>query len=280
MLQIVFNVLFFVCFKVDGVSEDGTVLQFHGCFYHGCPKCYSDTTTRNPLHGSTMEELYDRTQRITSTLRSRGHTVVEMWECEYRKTMNRDEEAKKLLKHFHSIEPLAPRDGFFGGRTNAIKLYHEISQPGEVIKYVDFTSLYPWVCKYGIYPIGHPKIFAGDDIPDRVEGLLKCTILPPKKLYHPVLPYRCNGKLLFPLCRTCAENQASGVCTHANKERALTGTWVVLEITKALSMGYTMVKKHEAWHFEETERYDPETKTGGLWAPYINLWLKEKQQVI
>ncbi len=34
-------------------------------------------------------------------------------------------------------------------------------------------------------------------------GLVKCQILPPRGLYHPVLPVRAAGKLMFPLCRTC-----------------------------------------------------------------------------
>jgi hypothetical protein len=32
---------------------------------------------------------------------------------------------------------------------------------------------------------------------------MKCTVVPPMNLYHPVLPFRCNKKLLFCLCRTC-----------------------------------------------------------------------------
>jgi len=31
--------------KVDGIHEN-TVYQFHGCFYHGCPKCYNETTLK------------------------------------------------------------------------------------------------------------------------------------------------------------------------------------------------------------------------------------------
>ena len=56
-------------------------------------------------------------------------------------------------------EPLNPRDAFFGGRTNTATLYHKADESiGEQIKYVDFTSLYPWVNKYGEYPVGHPEI--------------------------------------------------------------------------------------------------------------------------
>ena len=84
---------------------------------------------------------------------------------------------------------------------------------------------------------------------------------------------------MFPLCRTCADNKLPGPCMHSESERAITGTWVSAEVEKALALGYVMLKKIEAWHFPVTDQYDPQTKKGGLWAPYINLWLREKQQV-
>ena len=91
-----------------------------------------------------------------------------------------------------------------------------------------------------------------DDISDRVQGPLKCKILLPSHLYHPLLPARINGKLMFVLCRTCGEEWAQGDCAHTDDERALTGTWVSLEIDKALALGYRMITKYAVWHFEET----------------------------
>jgi hypothetical protein len=45
------------------------------------------------------------------------------------------------------IDRLNPRDTFYGGRTNAIKLFHEIQQPqpGETMEYYDFTR---YVCVF------------------------------------------------------------------------------------------------------------------------------------
>jgi hypothetical protein len=72
-----------------------------------------------------------------------------------------------------------------------------------------------------------------------MEGLIKCTIVPPKRLYHPVLPFRYNKKLLFCLCRTCvSEKNAGGECRHhADAGRALTGTWVIDEVRLAVKKG-------------------------------------------
>ena len=36
-------------------------------------------------------------------------------------------------------------------------------------------------------------------------GLIKCCVPPPRDLLIPVLPYKFNAKLLFPLCRSCVE---------------------------------------------------------------------------
>lgn len=62
-----------------------------------------------------------------------------------------------VFKYFEFTTPLTPRDALFGGRTNALKLYHKCQQD-EQIKYIDYTSLYPNVHKYGVYPTGHPEI--------------------------------------------------------------------------------------------------------------------------
>ena len=93
--------------------------------------------------------------------------------------------------------PLDARDPFFGGRTsNTVKVFD--CKGEEKIKYVDVCSLYPNICKRGKFPVGHPKIYVGDeycmqflgtynDI-SQVNGLLMCDVLPPRKLSHPLLP--------------------------------------------------------------------------------------------
>ena len=181
---------------------------------------------------------------------------------------------KVFFKSYEPYLPITPRNAFIGGLTNAIVLHSQHPD----IHYVDYTSLYPFVCKYGLFPLGHPTAFYKEDIPDTVQGLLKCKILPPKRLYHPLLPTRIDGKLMFVLCRTCGEQGVQADCSHTDEERALTGTWVTLEIDKALALGYKMIEKYSAWHFEDTTQYNPEQGTGGLWAEYIDLWLKLKQE--
>ena len=52
----------------------------------------------------------------------------------------------------------------------------------------------------------------------------------------------------------------------------LHGTWCTSEILKAVEMGYRVLHIHEVWHFPEDQRQT------GLLAPYVNDWLKIKQE--
>ena len=70
---------------VDGwCAEIRTAYQFHGCYFHGCPKCHSDPEKINAVNKKTMGELLENTRRNTAYLR-RYVKVVEMWECEWKK---------------------------------------------------------------------------------------------------------------------------------------------------------------------------------------------------
>ena len=160
---------------------------------------------------------------------------------------------------------------------------HYKAGDGETIQYVDVMSLYPYVCKYFKFPIGRPVIHVGDACQDMQamllkDGLMKCSILPPRHLHHPI-PFRCNKRLLFCLCRAFAveQNRTEG-CTHKTfAERALTGTWVLDEIRLAVQKGYKLVEVHEVYGHQVTQ-YDPQRGNGGLFAQYIDTFLKLKAE--
>ena len=119
--------------------------------------------------------------------------VVHMLECEFRQKLKEDKEMNDYVNSltFANEEPLNPRDAFFGGRTNAVKLWCDVTETTKKTKYVDYTSLYPWVNRYSVYPIGHPIVITQefDDVKNYF-GLIKCDILPPRGLYHPLLPFK------------------------------------------------------------------------------------------
>ena len=143
------------------------------------------------------------------------------------------------------------------------------------------TSLYPWVNKTQEYPVGHPEVLVNPEDQDiqHYFGIATVDILPPHDLYHPVLPHRHKGKLTFPLCRSCMEEEMpkplldkSHCCPRSPEQRTLRDTWCTPEIQKAVAMGYTLVKIHEVHHFP------PNQRKKGLFADYVNMWLKIKQE--
>ena len=121
-------------YSLDGYCEEtNTAYEFQGCFWHGCPECFKDRDTMNPISQRTMEELYMNTKKKLKFLKDQGFRVVEKWGCELNKELEDDEEMKQFFDQNKIIDPLQPRDAFYGGRTNATKLLHKC-QGDEKIK--------------------------------------------------------------------------------------------------------------------------------------------------
>jgi len=63
-----------------------------------------------------------------------------------------------------------------------------------------------------------------------------------------------------------------GNCKHTDEERCIVGTWVV-EVREAIEMGYILMDVLEFWQYEIT-CFDRGTNSGGLFAVYVNMFLK------
>ena len=147
---------------------------------------------------------------------------VEIWDHEWQDLLKKDEQVRKFVENLDLKDPIKPRDALFGGRTNAINLFHSC-RDDEQIKYYDVTSLYPFVQKTCKYPKGVPIIIT-ENFSDNIHeyfGLIQCRIIPPKGLYFPVIPARFNGKLIFTLCTKCAQQKQQTECFHNEKDRAI-----------------------------------------------------------
>ena len=59
-----------------------TVYQFHGCWWHGC-KCRKTNRDDSVRGRPSLNQKLERTKKITEYIRNCGHTVVEMWECQW-----------------------------------------------------------------------------------------------------------------------------------------------------------------------------------------------------
>jgi len=65
--------------KVDGIN-DKTIYQFHGCYYHGCKKCYKDLDV-NKVSNKYMKCLREETERKDKQIKDAGYKLVTMCEC-------------------------------------------------------------------------------------------------------------------------------------------------------------------------------------------------------
>jgi hypothetical protein len=229
----------------------------------------------------TLTNRYEETMARLQKIKDAGYTVVLIWWCEFRKLLSENTSLEnELCSHpFMKNSPINIRCALYGCRTEGTKTHYRVKQ-GEEIRYVDVISLYPYICKYGKVPVGHPKVYVGADCPtdslDR-EGDIKCKVLPPRKLYHPVLPYKSNSKLMFPLCYVCADTMNQDRCTHSDEERFIVGTWIVDEALIAVEYGYVVKDVFEFWE-ESLTCFDKDSKSGGLFAEYVDMFLKLKQE--
>ena len=262
-------------YKLDGYYENDNgekIALFQGCFWHGCPKCYARQTL-NPVCDMTMSDLYMRTLDKKKYLQDNGYKYVCKWECDFRREIDESTELKTFIQTLEFVSPLEPREAFYGGRTEGFQLYAEASTSRK-IKYYDVTSLYPFINKTGKIPMGHPEIITENFH----KCLIKCKVIPPRGLYMPVLPVKCNGKLTFSLCRTCGETYRQSKCHHKDQERAFIGTWVTDEVKKAIEKGYQIRVIYEVRHFANISQYDQISKSGGIFTDYVNTFLKIKQE--
>ena len=268
--------------RVDGYDPiKKTVYEFQGCEFHGCPKCKKQRHVKTWHHPDrTIEEMYELTKKKTDVLRKAGYTVKVEWECNFKRKLANDPTLQDMIKDLEWTAPLNPKEALFGGRTGLSSCYHK-TVPGERIDYVDYTSLYPWVNKYGTYPLDHPTILKHPEEQniDRYFGVAKVDIIAPEGLFHPVLPMKIDDKCMFTLCAACTWqqldqpwHQRTNLCKHSDEQRKMTGTWCTEELKMAVQKGYRILKIHEVWHWSENER-----KTG-LLAPYVNKFLKAKQE--
>ena len=257
-------------YKVDGFCEEtNTIYEFYGCFWHGHSSCYKPNVV-NSKNQKDMGTLNDLTVGKRDTIKNAGYSHVST--CEWQLAKNKD--FQKFAKNFtqEMVEPLNPRDAFYGGYTNATKLLYNFKE-NECGCYIDFCSLYPTVQYYQKYPIGHPtKIFNPEKYDKSWYGLIKCKVVPPRKLYHPVLPQQIKvdsyEKLVFTLCKMCAEMRNQNECKHTDAERSFIGTWTTDEISKAIDKGYKDLRTYEVWHFNKS--------TDALFKGYIRRFIKKK----
>ena len=70
--------------KVDGYNhKTNTIYEFHGCFWHGCQKCYKSDYV-NPINYTKASDLYYKTIERSLAIRNAGYNLVEIWKCDFK----------------------------------------------------------------------------------------------------------------------------------------------------------------------------------------------------
>jgi G:T-mismatch repair DNA endonuclease (very short patch repair protein) len=142
-------------YSVDGYCvETRTVYEFVGCFQHSCKfRPFRDIPT---LAGDTLAQGYERTMARIERIACAGYNVKIPWECKFDETAHTELLIHPIVRH----SPLKTRDALYGGRTGAMRFHCKIGE-NETIEYCDVISLYPYICKYFKFPIGHLVIHVG-----------------------------------------------------------------------------------------------------------------------
>ena len=142
------------------------------------------------------------------------------------------------------VDTLNPRDSVKGGRTEVFRMYCHMDEPStQCIRYFDVNSLYPYVMSKIAFPMGHPEIRRGHtsckNLMDKLNkqgeeltGLCQVKILPPDDLFVTCLAHKLNNKLLFCLCRSCANNGSiqHKPCSHSVEQRAWIDLYTSIDI--------------------------------------------------
>ena len=129
------------CAQPNNSSED---LHFHIQRAHAYPVGLGleDETTEDTLKkklAKTMGEIHEATQQRLKFIKEQGYSVVSIWEAEFLG----DTEMQEFAATCEVVEPLQPRAGLYGGRTNATTLTYYVKK-NEKIR---FCSLYFSVLK-------------------------------------------------------------------------------------------------------------------------------------
>jgi DNA mismatch endonuclease, patch repair protein len=94
--------------KPDFIFRTARVAVFvDGCFWHGCLKHYQYPSTNDEFWRRKLESNRKRDRVVTRALRSKGWTVIRIWECHLQKSpvrcINR---IKKALGRVNAVDEL------------------------------------------------------------------------------------------------------------------------------------------------------------------------------
>ena len=76
--------------RADGYMEEyDTVIEFMGCYFHGCPDCVPNK--EQIIYGETAQKKYDDTQFRLAKIREKYANVIVVWEHEFAEMLDDEE---------------------------------------------------------------------------------------------------------------------------------------------------------------------------------------------
>jgi hypothetical protein len=107
---------------VDEYSKYGNkIFQFHGCFYHGCLKCFDAEQihpTKHVPYGLLNEQTIAHANEFKKYYKE--HNYYEIWECAFNQRYTKTQYNKDLANII-----LDRNDLFYGGRTEVFSMWKQ-----------------------------------------------------------------------------------------------------------------------------------------------------------
>lgn len=246
-----------------------------GCFFHNhyynCTINKKATKDSITIHGQTFEqanqEFEQKLMKLLSNNPGEVSSCIVVYECQ----MKQNSDFQSFLKNDYIWAPitrLIPRDAFKGAYfdTYALK-WSKLENPNENLYYFDINGLYSFVALQNKFMVGKYLVLIGNTINNlkvienkfyldgkRVLGAILLTILAPDNLLYPFLSCKSKSNTLFnSLCKQCSEMKSGMRCHHTEKQRAITGVFMISEVEYALSLNYQILHIHECHAYTESD---------------------------
>ena len=157
--------------KVHGYSpKTKEIFEYLGCFWVGCP-CMSNRHKPIGTTEGTLLTRYEETKTRLQKIKNAGYTVVSIWGaslencCEKIRSLKMNLVCTLIWRTLHLIFG-TPCTGVEPRPQNILQ-----SQAGGENQLCGCISLYPYICEYGKFPVGHPKVYVVADCPpDCLDG--------------------------------------------------------------------------------------------------------------
>ena len=74
-------------YRLDGYYVDeyrrDHALEFNGCWYHGCPRCFPRDRDTLMIQGKSLSKRFSETLHKKKVLEELGYLIHEMWVCDF-----------------------------------------------------------------------------------------------------------------------------------------------------------------------------------------------------